>query len=204
MVAGAMTTRTTGEFHLSGPNSTSLMVSERWPDLLLARMQKEGITNVGVNNQAAGGNTVLSGGLGPTLLSRYKRDAIQQQGVKYVMIFEGTNDIGNSGGNVADQLINAFKQIAADCKKAGFITIGATITPFGGNSYGSGNHDQQRTRVNQWIMAPGNFDHAVDFSSWIGSGANLNAKHDSGDHLHPNVAAYQELADKFPIAIFKS
>jgi lysophospholipase L1-like esterase len=167
-------------------------------------MQKSGITNIGVNNQAAGGNTVLSGGLGPTLLSRYKRDAIQQEGVKYVMLFIGVNDIGNAGGNVADQLINAFKTIAADCKKAGYITIGATITPFGGNSYSGGSHEQQRQKVNQWIMQAGNLDHAVDFASFIGNGANLKSQHDGGDHLHPNVAGYQELADRFPLDIFKS
>ncbi|KAH8885865.1 SGNH hydrolase [Thozetella sp. PMI_491] len=175
--------------------------NNRWPDLLLARMQQNGITNIGVNNQAAGGNTVLSGGLGPPLMQRYKRDAITQQGVKYVMIFEGTNDIGNGGSG--DQVINAFKTIIADAKKAGYITIGATITPFGGNSYSSGGHEQARTSVNKWIMTPGNFDHAVDFSAIIGSGTSLNKQYDSGDHLHPSVAGYQEIANKFPLDIFK-
>jgi len=165
-------------------------------------MQKNNITNIGVVNQAAGGNAVLSGGLGPYLLSRYKRDGITQQGVKYLMIFEGVNDIGN-GGNVADGLINAFKTIIADAKKAGYITIGATITPFGGNSYAGGNHEQERTKVNQWIMAAGNFDHAVDFASFIGSGSALSKQYDSGDHLHPSVAGYQQIADKFPLDIFK-
>src|SRR3954467_2588592 len=102
-------------------------------------MHKAGITNIGVNNQAAGGNTVLSGGLGPTLLSRYKRDALSMQGVKYVMIFEGVNDIGGGGtdsgsqNGIASRLIDAFKQITKDCKAAGYKTIGGTITPFGGN-----------------------------------------------------------------------
>ncbi|KAJ9150266.1 SGNH hydrolase [Pleurostoma richardsiae] len=178
--------------------------NNRWTDLLLARMQQNGITNVGVNNQAAGGNAVLSGGLGPYLLSRYKRDAIQQQGVKYVLILEGVNDIGSSYGNVADQLISAFKQIIADCKAAGYVTIGATITPFGGNSYSSSAHEQARQTVNQWIMTAGNFDHAVDFSSFIGSGSSLIRQYDSGDHLHPSVAGYQEIADKFPLDIFTS
>lgn len=167
-------------------------------------MQQNNITNIGVNNQAAGGNAVLSGGLGPYLMSRYKRDAIQQQGVKYVMIFEGVNDIGSSGANVATALINAFKQIISDCKAAGYITIGATITPFGGNSYAGGSHEQERQTVNQWIMAPGNFDHAVDFASIVGSGSSLNRAYDSGDHLHPNVAGYQLIADKFPLDIFTS
>ncbi len=101
-------------------------------------MHKAGITNIGVNNQAAGGNCVLNGGLGPTLLSRYKRDAITQQGVKYVMIFQGVNDIGGGGtdsgtqSNIGNQLISAFKQIAAECKAAGIKVFAATITPFGG------------------------------------------------------------------------
>ena len=166
-------------------------------------MQKEGITNIGVGNQAAGGNTVLSGGLGPPLMSRYKRDAITQQGVKYVLIFEGVNDIGNAGGDPSGQLINAFKTIIAAAKEAGYVTIGATITPFGGNSYSSGGHEQARKKVNDWIMAKGNFDYAVDFSSIIGQGDRLQQAYNSGDGLHPSVAGYQEIADKFPLDIFK-
>ena len=167
-------------------------------------MQAAGITNVAVANQAAGGNAVLSGGLGPFLLSRYRRDAIDQPGVKYVMIFEGVNDIGGSGGgNVATQLIDAFKRIVADARKAGCVTIGVTITPFGGNGYAGGAHEQARQTVNQWIMAPGNFDYAVDFASIIGQGDRLKANFDSGDHLHPSVAGYQEIANKFPLDIFK-
>lgn len=166
-------------------------------------MQKNGITNVGVNNQAAGGNAVLNGGLGPTLLSRYKRDGINLEGVKYLMIFEGVNDIGSGSASTGDQLINAYKTIIADAKKAGYVTIGATITPFGGNSYSSGAHEQARQKANTWILAKGNFDYSVDFASWIGQGSNLKSSFDSGDHLHPNVAGYQEIADKFPLDIFK-
>ena len=166
-------------------------------------MQANGVTNVAVDNQAAGGNAVLSGGLGPYLLSRYQRDGLQQQGVKYLMIFEGVNDIGSGGGNVGDSLINAFKKIVADAKAAGLVTIGATITPFGGNSYSSGAHEQARTKVNQWIMTPGNFDHAVDFASFVGQGSSLKSTYDSGDHLHPNVAGYQQIANMFPLDIFK-
>ena len=71
--------------------------NNRWPDLLLARLQSKGLPNVAVGNQAAGGNRVLADGLGPSLVSRYKRDAITQQGVGWVMIFEGVNDIGSAG-----------------------------------------------------------------------------------------------------------
>jgi len=167
-------------------------------------MQKSGLTNIGVNNQAAGGNTVLSGGLGPTLLSRYKRDALQQQGVKYVIIFEGVNDIGNGGSDAA--LISAFKQIIADCKAAGLKVFGATITPFGGNSYSSGGHEAARKKVNEWIMTGGAFDATIDFAKLLADPSRQDAlasKYDSGDHLHPSVAGYQHLADSFPLDIFK-
>ncbi|KAM7204732.1 SGNH hydrolase-type esterase domain containing protein [Naviculisporaceae sp. PSN 640] len=191
--------------------------NNRWPDLLLARLQKAGITNIAVTNQAAGGNTVLSGGLGPTLLSRYKRDAIQQAGVKYVLIFEGVNDIGSGGtdsgsqNNIGNRLIEAYKTIANDCRAAGFKVFGATITPFGGNgqSYSNPTRESTRVKVNKWILENSGtgktFDAAVDFAKMIGDGgqpSQLGRAFDGGDHLHPNVAGYQAMADGFPLDIF--
>lgn len=182
-----------------------------WPDLLLARMLKNNITKIGIGNQAAGGNAVLSGGLGPTLMSRYKRDAIEQQGVKYVLIYEGVNDIGNGGNDqgtmnrMADQLINAYKTIAGDCKKAGLKVFGATITPFSGSgqSYSGAAREAARVKVNNWIMSSGGvFDGAVDFAKIIGNGQNLKPQYDGGDHLHPNVAGFQAMADGIPLEWF--
>jgi len=188
--------------------------NDRWPDLLLARMQKAGITSVAVNNQAAGGNTVLSGGLGPTLLSRYKRDALQVAGVKYVMIFEGVNDIGSGGtdsgsqSGIGSRLQQAFEQIVKEAKAAGLKTIGGTITPFGGNgqSYSNPTREQTRVKVNDWILKGGVFDKTVDFGGLIGDPAQksqLAKQFDGGDHLHPNVAGYQAMADGFPLDIFQ-
>lgn len=154
---------------------------------------------------------MLQGGLGPPLLTRYNRDALSQQGVKYVFIFEGVNDIGPSATDSAtqqrlgDSLISAYKQIVADCKKAGLVTIGATITPFAGSgqSYSNPAREQTRQRVNEWILENGTFDHVVDFASFIGDGDHLKAQFDGGDHLHPNVPGYQELANKFPVEILR-
>ena len=172
-------------------------------------MQSEGVTNLAVLNQAAGGNAVLNGGLGPTLLSRYKRDGLNRPAVKFVMIFEGTNDIGSSSGTqVGDQLINAYKQIIADARKLGYKTIGATITPFcgSGQSYCQGQRDSVRQKVNQWIVANGNFDAVVDFDKILRSSSQTNqldTKYNSGDGLHPNVAGYQAIANAFPLEILK-
>ncbi|WPJ60783.1 hypothetical protein SMAC4_13288 [Sordaria macrospora] len=191
--------------------------NNRWPDLLLARMQKAGINHIGVNNQAAGGNAVLNGGLGPTLLSRYKRDALQQQGVRYVMIFEGVNDIGGGGtdsgsqNGIGNRLIGAYKQIAKECNAAGIKVIGGTITPFGGNgqSYSNPTREQTRQRVNEWILSNAGegkaLDAVVDFGKIIGdpnTKSQLAKQYDGGDHLHPNVAGYQAMADGFPLGFF--
>ncbi len=177
-------------------------------------MQKSGLTSIGINNQAAGGNTVLTGGLGPTLQSRYQRDAIHQQGVKYVMIFEGVNDIGGGGtdsgtqNQIGNNLIAAFKKIAADSKAAGYKVFGATITPFGGSgqSYSNPTREATRKKVNEWILTSGTFDATIDFSMIVGDPGKadqLASKYDGGDHLHPNVAGYQAIADNFPLDIFK-
>jgi lysophospholipase L1-like esterase len=189
----------------------------RWPDLLLSRLQSptqttNSTTTLAINNQAAGGNTVLSGGLGPPLLTRYKRDAIDQPGVKYLMIFEGVNDIGggaNTAGaqtSIGNNLISAFTQIVGDAKKAGYTTIGGTIMPFGNNGYKGTEREKTRNKVNKWILESGTFDHAVDLAGIVASKSNpevLDKKYDGGDGLHPNVVGYQAVADGFPIDIFK-
>jgi lysophospholipase L1-like esterase len=191
----------------------TLILVYSWPDLLLARFQNTNHTTLAVNNQAAGGNTVLSGGLGPTLLTRYKRDAIDQPGVKYLMIFEGVNDIGGGANNAGTQtsignsLISAFTQIIGDAKKAGYTTIGGTIMPFGGNSYQGTEREKTRTKVNKWILESGKFDHTVDLAGILASKSNpavLDKKYDGGDGLHPNVVGYQAIADGFPIDIFRA
>ncbi|GAP91470.1 putative lipolytic enzyme [Rosellinia necatrix] len=189
--------------------------NNRWPDLLLARMQKENITNIAVVNQAAGGNTVLTGGLGPPLLQRYKRDLLATAGVRYGLIFEGVNDIGGASADSGTQsrissgLQGAFKTIAAEARAAGITMFGATITPFGGSgqAYSSPTRDSARQAVNRWILAggDGSFAASVDFAKFLANPsnqANLAAQYDGGDHLHPNPAGYQAIADQFPLAIF--
>ncbi|KAI1509078.1 GDSL Lipase/Acylhydrolase [Pyrenophora tritici-repentis] len=190
--------------------------NNRWPDLLCSRMQRKNYTNIAINNEAAGGNAVLQGGLGPPLLTRYMRDALLQPGAKYIMIFEGVNDIGPAANSVSaqkligDRLIAAFTQIATDAKKAGFKTIGATITPFGNNAgYAGAEKEKTRLRVNEWVLAKGNgsYDFVVDFAGMVakkGQVSVLDRKFDSGDGLHPNVAGYQAMADGFPLDNFKA
>jgi lysophospholipase L1-like esterase len=197
-------------------NSSYLTLSLlSWPDLLLSKMVKSNISYISVNNQAAGGNRVLADGLGPSLISRYTRDAITQSGVKYVLLFIGVNDIGSASTDsgtqtqISNSLIAAFKTIIADCKKNKLAIFGATITPFGGSgqSYSNPEREKSRKKVNEWILSKdAGFDAVVDFAKIVADPANvsqLKSSYDGGDHLHPNGAGYQAMADGFPIEIFK-
>ncbi|KAJ5542721.1 Extracellular GDSL-like lipase/acylhydrolase [Penicillium sp. DV-2018c] len=193
--------------------------NNRWPDLVLAKMQKQKSTsNIAILNQAAGGNRILQDGLGPNVLSRLDRDVLAQSGVQYAMIFEGVNDIGVADSNATAQaeieksLITAYKQIATRIKAHGIPVFAATITPFGTapNSeqvqpYSSPEREKTRQNINRFIRESGVFDAVIDFDQVLrdqNATSQLAAKFDTGDHLHPNVDGYQALADHFPLDIF--
>ena len=181
-------------------------------------MQAAGIDDVAVVNQAAGGNAVLSGGLGPPLIERYGRDLLGTAGARYALVFEGVNDIGAAANDtttqerIASDLIQAFRAIAVDARDAGITTVfGATITPFTGEdqAYSGTARESARRVVNDWILGAGSYDHdfdaAVDFAAVLADPDDpsvLATEYDGGDHLHPNVAGYQALADAFPLEIF--
>jgi lysophospholipase L1-like esterase len=220
MGVGVLMTATIGMCLLAAgfsPTADSHLRTNSWPDLLLARMQSNAATqDIAVVNQAAGGNRVLADGLGPSLLSRYTRDAVQRPGIKYVLIFEGVNDIGSASTDsstqtrIGDQLISAFTQIANDSKKAGLKVFAATITPFSGSgqTYSNPTREATRQKVNGWILKSVGtlFDAAIDFDKIIRDPSKVDqlaSIYDGGDHLHPNVAGYQAIADAFPLDIFE-
>jgi lysophospholipase L1-like esterase len=111
--------------------------NNRWPDLLLARLQKNAATkHISIGNLAAGGNRILADGLGPNAFGRIDRDVLAHPGVKYAMIFEGVNDIGGAAATTAaqdvvyDSLVQAYKQMATLIHAHNIPVFGATITPF--------------------------------------------------------------------------
>ena len=77
-----------------------------------------------------GGNCILQGGLGPTGKSRYPRDLFQQEGVKYIILFEGVNDLGGRGDAIskANQIQEVYKQIIAEAHERGITVQAVTLT----------------------------------------------------------------------------
>lgn len=212
----------TGAFAIVGDSITDGRASynnanQRWPDLVLARMQQYAPTkNIAVVNQAAGGNRVLYDGNGPNALGRIDRDVLAQSGIKYAMVFEGVNDIGTAADNEAnqtmtgDRLIQAYKQMITRVHTFGIPFFGATITPFGCynstlQSYSTTLREATRLRVNDWIRNSGAFDAVFDFDMILRDPQNhtqLNPMYDSGDCLHPSPAGYRHLANEFPLDVF--
>lgn len=204
-----------GDSLTDGRGSTTNL-NNRWPDQLLARLQsRPGTANIAILNQAAGGNRVLNDGLGPNALARLDRDVLAQSGVRWLVVFEGVNDIGTAAASeaaqqqVAADLIAAYDQIIVRAHAQGLRVYGATLLPFGGNaSYDdpAGRREAARQTVNRWIRTSHRFDSVIDFDLVTRDPANprqLLAAIDDGDHLHLNPTGYRVLADAVPARLFQ-
>lgn len=184
--------------------------NDRWTDVLADRLQADSATvKIGVLNQGIGGNRVLRGGLGPTALSRFERDVLDQSGVRYLIVFEGVNDIGEEGHEVetAEELIQAYRLFIEKAHEQGILVYGATILPFGGSQYDNKENEETRLKVNHWIRNSGAFDAVLDFAAAVedpeepGKLYNL---YDCGDHLHLSPAGYKKLAETIDLALFRT
>jgi lysophospholipase L1-like esterase len=184
--------------------------NDRWPDQLRPRLP----ARVAVLNQAIGGNRVLNDGLGPCAVSRLDRDVLAQNGVRWLVVFEGVNDIGTAAATqaaqkqVLDDLTAAYQQIVTRAHAHGILVYGATLTPFGANTAyddPSGLREAARHAVNGWIRTGGTFDAVIDFDLAVRDPSEprrlLDRLHE-GDHLHLNPAGYKVLADAVPARLF--
>ncbi|MPZ86220.1 MAG: SGNH/GDSL hydrolase family protein [Actinophytocola sp.] len=204
-----------GDSLTDGRGSTTNM-NNRWPDQLLDRLQSDRHTaGIAVLNQAAGGNRVLNDGLGPNALARLDRDVLAQSGVRWLIVFEGVNDIGTAEATeaaqkqVADDLVAAYEQIIVRAHAQGIRVYGATLLPFGGNAgYDdpAGHREAARQAVNRWIRASHGFDAVLDLDAAVRDPADprrLLPAADEGDHLHLNPTGYRMLADAVPTRLFR-
>ncbi len=185
-----------------------------WPSKLAARLLANPATaNLAIVNQGISGNRVLREGTATNALARFDRDVIAQPGVKWVMILEGINDIGQGSRagaapeNVitADDLIGGMKQLVERAHEHGIKVAGCTLTPFAGAAYYSDKGEEIRTAYNQWIRTGGAFDAVVDFDKATQDPANpkqIRPDYNIMDHLHPNDAGYKAMADAVDLGIF--
>lgn len=200
-----------GDSITDGKNSTT-NENRRWTDELARRLSVNVPTaDIGVLNEAIGGNRLLHDGLGPNALSRLDRDVLTQTGARWIVVFEGVNDIGTCTkecnlDSVSQEIIGAYEQIIVRTHSQGKRVYGATITPFGASFYASPGAERARQAVNNWIRTSGRFDAVIDFDAVIRDAknpSNLSDIADSGDHLHPADAGYKAMGDSIDLKLFE-
>jgi lysophospholipase L1-like esterase len=206
--AGAVITL--GDSITDGAKSTP-DTNQRWPDELARRLQADPkYRNLAVLNEGISGNQLLRDGAGPNALARFDRDVIAQNGVKYLLILEGINDIGRlnkypDSGLTAADLISALNQMIVRAHAHGIAVIGCTLTPYHGAGYYTGNGEAIRKAVNDWIRNGGAFDGVVDLEAAVRDPNHPDTylpADDPGDHLHPNDAGYKAMGDAIDLKLF--
>lgn len=184
----------------------------RWTDILSERLLENPRTNqVAVLNLGIGGNCVLRNCLGPSALSRLDRDILQQHGVRWLIILEGVNDLGQtrdslSASKVADDLIAAYRQMIDKAHTIGIRVYGATILPFGKSFYYAPYRETARNKINDWIHKNGNFDAVIDFDKAVRNPEDIMTilpEVHSGDFLHPNESGYKMMGEAIDLKLFE-
>ncbi|MEN8906411.1 MAG: SGNH/GDSL hydrolase family protein [Clostridiales bacterium] len=183
--------------------------NNRWPDNLSTRLQKNITTSdISVLNLGIGGNSILHGGLGPTLLERLERDILNENKVKWLIILAGVNDIGESiSKHIVNDLIEAYMNIIDMAHRKNIFVFGIPVLPFGGSQYDNDIHQYVREKVNTWIRTSEKFDFVIDLETCIcdpENKKNLSKNYDCGDHLHLNERGYKKMADEIDLNIFKN
>ncbi|GAU68018.1 putative esterase [Streptomyces sp. NBRC 110611] len=180
--------------------------NHRWTDFLAARLRDEpGAPRYGVLNQGISGNRLLLDGSrfspnnGPSLLSRFERDALTRPGVRAVIVEIGVNDLLKSPRQLdPEKIVAGMRQLVRQAHARGVRVTGATLLPFGGHRGYSARLDAVREQVNRVIRAGTVYDEVVDFDAALRDPAapdRLFPAYDSGDHLHPSDAGYLAMAD---------
>ena len=199
--------------------------NRRWPDILANRLQEAG-QEWAVANQAISGNRVLSPGMGESALSRFDEDVLSLPNVRYIILFEGVNDLGQrfgpqrapGGGGpggltldqpqiTVEQMIAGYKQIVARAHEKGIKVIASPIGPYMGASYWSEEGEAARQRINEWILTSGTFDGVVRFDTAFADPADPRRYRDGyhmGDFLHGSDAGLKAVGDSIDLSLFKA
>ncbi|WP_218014139.1 SGNH/GDSL hydrolase family protein [Rubellimicrobium roseum] len=207
-----------GDSITDGDGST-LDADNRYPDQLAERIIPTG-AEVTILNEGISGARVLRDRMGENALARFDRDVLSHPGVDTVVLMMGINDIGwpdsalvpeGEPAPTAEQVIQGYQQLIDRAHAHDLRIIGATLTPFnnafeGGPLEGYYNEEKEAKRqaVNEWIRTSGAFDGVIDFDKVVEDPQNpgrIQAQFDKGDHLHPNDAGYEAMAQSIDLGL---
>jgi lysophospholipase L1-like esterase len=218
--ADVLASKDTGGVVALGDSLTDANISthdtyNRWPDQLARRLiARGGGRSLGIMNQGLGGNRILHDTRGHSGLRRFDRDVLAQPGVTHVIVMLGTNDLRNRHARpgeevTAEQMIAGLNQMALRARTRGIKFIGATLTPFGNETFlpGAWNpvREEHRVAVNKWIRESDMLDGIADFDMALRDPAcptQMLPEYDCGDGLHPSDIGYCKMGDAVDLGLF--
>ena len=203
---------------LTDANISTIDAFCRWPDelarRLVARHTNAGGRPMGVMNNGLGGNRILHDIRGDSGLRRFDRDVLAQPGVTHAIVMLGTNDLRNRWAKpeeevTGEQMIAGLQEMAARAHSRGIKLIGATLTPFGNETFMANawnpTREKHRVTVNTWIRESGAFDGVADFDAALRNPellTQMRDEDDCGDGLHPSDSGYCKMGDVIDLALF--
>jgi hypothetical protein len=193
-------------------------ITAGWYRYLVKRFQENNINNTAVLSHEINGNRLLhhcpdqlKGLYGASGLSRFEKDVLNQNGIKFLMLFPGINDLISSvetreisslNGN---DIINALKFCIAMAKERDIKVIGCTIPPIYGCKHYSEKLENIRKSINRWICTSEDFDSVADFDNLLCSPEEpekLKKSFDNGEYFYINETGIETMAECVDLKIF--
>ncbi len=191
------------------------ITAQDWPDYLSLLLKEQGIADISVIRRATSGSRILrqydcltydSYGLKGT--NRFEHE-VPTAGADTVIIQQGINDIIHPVGvevnqfrpmsdlPTVEEMTDGIRWYIERAKSYGYRVLLGTLLPIHGWRTYAPFREKMRQEFNDWIRNTAEADGCIDFDAALRDAAFPTAFRegfDSGDHLHPSAAAYQEMA----------
>lgn len=214
---GASAVAALGDSITDGNHST-MNANRRWPDDLALRLAQNPATRkagvLGVVNVGTSGSRLLLDGDGPNAMARVNWDVLDRSGVRYLILFEGINDIEAQTrnhqpyGELVKELEWGLAQIATQAHDRGIKVLVATqMTDCRNFKCTWPEGEKARNAFNDWARTSKLFDGLIDFDHVMRDPqypTQMLERYNSGDYVHPNDTGYQAMADAIDLGLFLS
>jgi lysophospholipase L1-like esterase len=181
--------------------------NRRWPNDLAKRLARVGLS-IGVLNQGISGNRLLVQGAGDSAENRFDRDVLGQPGIRWVIFSDDPiNDLGSTKPPpTGDELIAGLEHLIARAHERHIKFLCSTLTPYKGAGYWAETGEMARENINAFIRGKtSGCDAVIDQDEATHDPyhpSQFLPAYDSGDHLHPNEAGLQAIADAVNLLLF--
>lgn len=191
-----------------------------WYKPLTERLYKAYPGKIATGNQGIGGGRLCYDSPAPVLdmfgdagYKRFLDEVVTINGLKYVMVSLGVNDLGMAGGGLAglDEMVtmeryqSAYAAIVEAAHEKNVKVYACTITPNAVQDTGyTQERETLRREINQWIRTTDLFDSCIDFSDIVGRGEmpGLRSEYDFGDGCHINEEGGKAIANSVDLSLF--